>query len=113
MGEIVVECDLAGDRVLFVIRRGCTLVHLTPARRGPRYICERRGELGFTRVAVSDDSQIPEMLSSESFHGRQDLLNGWIPACEPLRFRASEGGTVSGRGPDGPGCGQRASVGEY
>src|SRR5688572_16636432 len=82
MGEIVIKRDFAGDGIFFVVGDGRAFIDLSPARRSSGYVCERRGELGFTRVAVSNDSQIPELLSSESFHGRQDLLktDGFQPA---------------------------------
>jgi hypothetical protein len=62
VGEIVVEADFAGDRVFFVIRDGSTFVYLTPAMCCSGDMEKGTDDLGFTRVAVSDHSQISDIL---------------------------------------------------
>ena len=75
VGEIVVERDLSFYRIFFVIGDCRTFVDLSPAWRCSGDVEQGTDELGFTRVAVSNYSQISDVLSCKCFHGRQDLLS--------------------------------------
>src|SRR3954464_12650432 len=88
VGEVVVERDLSLDRVFFVVGDGRTFVDLTPAILSSGDVEKGTDELGFTRVAVSNDSQISDVLSCECFHVRQALLMIEMSKIDPGRSYA-------------------------
>ena len=75
VGEIVVKRYFAFYRIFVVVGYGGAFVDLTPSSAGTGNVEHRTDELGFTCVAVSNDSQIPDIISCKCFHFRQVLLS--------------------------------------
>ena len=57
-----------GDRIFLVIGDGSTFIYLSPATWCSGDVEQGAHELGFARVAVSDHSQISNVLRGECFH---------------------------------------------
>ena len=63
-----------GDGIFFVVRNGSTFFYLSPAMCCSGDVEQGTDKLGFTRVAVTNDSEVPDILSCKCFHFRQILL---------------------------------------
>ena len=62
VGKVVIEGNFPFDRIFFVISNGRTFIDLSPACMCSGDVEQGTDELGFTRVAVSDHSQISDIL---------------------------------------------------